>query len=126
MGTGGRMEGGTPNPLLTQVILGWLLNWANCPDRGLSTARRAEVSAARAAAADGVGILSASSRDELHLALEQALRHFPDLCPDVPEERRLRMAARLARILEGDRTLLLAQAGGANVPPAPPAPSEPA
>ena len=50
-------------------------------------------------------------------ALDEALRQFPLLCPDVPEERRLRMAARLARILQGDRVAWALQAEGTQNPP---------
>jgi hypothetical protein len=88
---------------LPQVILGWLLNWCNCPDRGLSAAQRAQAAAARGAAADRASVLAASTKEDLSAALDQALAGFPALCPDVAEERRLRMVARLARVLEGDR-----------------------
>ena len=101
------------DPTLSKVILGWLLNWANCPDRGLSASRKDEVKAARLAAADGAGVLSFATKDDLSAALDEALRQFPALCPDVPEERRLRMAARLARVLEGDRVHLALQEGSA-------------
>lgn len=97
------------DPALIQVMLGWLLNWANCPERGLNSAKRAEAAHARRAAADGVAALAAATQEGLTAALDGALERFPVLCPDVPEERRLRMAARLARILESDRTLLTAQ-----------------
>jgi hypothetical protein len=97
------------DPALTQVMLGWLLNWANCPDRGLNSAKRAEAAHARRAAAEGVSVLSAATQESLTAALDEALDRFPVLCPDVPEERRLRMAARLARILASDRSLLIAQ-----------------
>ncbi|MGH2717529.1 MAG: hypothetical protein ACRDJU_02975 [Actinomycetota bacterium] len=86
---------------LTQVILGWLLNWCNCPDRGLTSAGRAQVRSARAAAVERAGVLGLVSKEELAAGLDRALRGFPELCPDVPEERRLRMVAHLARILEG-------------------------
>ena len=85
------------------VILGWLLNWANCPQVRLSGQGKKEAAAARQAAGDGLGVLSSATKEDLAQALDEALRRFPALCPDVPEERRLRMAARLARIFEGDR-----------------------
>lgn len=86
---------------LTQVILGWLLNWCNCPERGLNSAQRGQARAARAAAGDRAGVLGMVTREELAAGLDRALRNFPTLCPDVPEERRLRIVAHLARILEG-------------------------
>ena len=91
------------DPGLPTVILGWLLNWANCPEARLGGQRKAEAAAARQAAGDGLAVLSTATKQDLAQALDEALRRFPALCPDVPEERRLRMAARLARIFEGDR-----------------------
>jgi hypothetical protein len=88
---------------LVQVITGWLLTWCNCPERGLPGGRRAEVQAARRAASEGAGVLAAASKEELVAALDRALSSFPALCPDVPEERRLRIVAHLARVLEGGR-----------------------
>ncbi|HEU5004371.1 MAG TPA: hypothetical protein VFW71_16555 [Actinomycetota bacterium] len=88
---------------LRDVMLGWLLNWCNCPDKGLHGAERARVEEARRAAGEGASALFGATRQDLERALDDALAEFPDLCPDVPEERRLRMAARLARVLEGDR-----------------------
>lgn len=86
---------------LTQVILGWLLNWCNCPERGLNSAQRGQARAARAAAGERAGVLGQVTKEDLAGGLDRALRSFPELCPDVPEERRLRMVAHLARILEG-------------------------
>lgn len=88
---------------LRDVMLGWLLNWCNCPDKGLHGTERARVEAARAAADEGAGALFGATRQDMERALDEALAEFPELCPDVPEERRLRVAARLARVLEGDR-----------------------
>ena len=88
---------------LRDVMLGWLLNWCNCPDKGLNGSQRARVEVARAAAGEGAGALFGATRHDLERALDEALAEFPELCPDVPEERRLRVAARLARVLEGDR-----------------------
>ncbi|GAC1374120.1 MAG: hypothetical protein NVSMB32_17420 [Actinomycetota bacterium] len=105
-------------PRLAQVMLGWLLNWASCPDRGLSGPHRKVAAAAREAAAEGVAALASATAQDLRLALDAALTQFPNLCPDVPEERRLRMAARLARVLEGDRTQWLSQQyPAAGIPP---------
>lgn len=101
------------DPGLPKVILGWLLNWASCPEAKLNSSRRAEAAEARLAAAEGVGALSAATKEDLAKALDQALSAFPSLCPDVPEERRLRMAARLARIFEGDRIHWALQQGAA-------------
>ena len=118
---------------LVRVMLGWLLNWCNCPDRKLSSGRKQEVITAKRAAGDETGRLFRASKADLAAALDQALGKFPDLCPDVPEERRLRMAARLARVLEGDRLSHAEMTGLApedhpaepGAPPAsPPAPSE--
>jgi hypothetical protein len=92
---------------LPQVILGWLLSWANCPDRGLNGGQRARASAARKAASDGTAVLLSATKQDLAEALESAVGQFAKLCPDVDEERRLRMVARLARIFEGDRLHLL-------------------
>lgn len=89
--------------ILQKVILGWLLTWCNCPERGLSPLLKAEAAAAREAAAEGVSALREASKEDLDGALGRAMRAFPALCPDIPEERRQRMAARLARILEGAR-----------------------
>jgi hypothetical protein len=91
-------------------MLGWLLNWASCPEAKLNSSRKAEFAAARLAASEGLGILGAATKDDMAAALDEALRLFPTLCPDVPEERRLRMAARLARILQGDRVAWALQA----------------
>lgn len=102
---------------LSKVLLGWLLNFASCPEAKLSSARRAEASAAREAAGDGFGVLSSATKEDLAAALDEALRQFPALCPDVPEERRLRMAARIARILQSDRLAWALQAEGFPVPP---------
>jgi hypothetical protein len=101
---------------LPNVILGWLLTWANCPDRGLSASQRADAAAARQAAAEGAGALSSATKQDLAQALDQALRQFPVLCPDVGEERRLRMAAMLARILEGDHAHIVLREGPAAAP----------
>lgn len=88
---------------LRDVMLGWLLNWCNCPDKGLHGEARERVEAAKEAAGDGASALFGATRQDMERALDEALAEFPELCPDVPEERRLRMAARLARVLEGDR-----------------------
>ena len=92
---------------LQQVILGWLLIWANCPERGLNGAERTEVAAARHAAGEGYPVLSSATKADLADALDAALGSFARLCPDVEETRRLRMAAWLSRIFEGDRIHLL-------------------
>ena len=97
---------------LPNVMLGWLLNWANCPEARLNSTRKAEARAALTAASEGMQILSAASKEDMAAALDEALRLFPTLCPDVPEERRLRMAARLAGILQGDRIAWALQAEG--------------
>lgn len=98
---------------LPQVILGWLLTWANCPDRGLNSRERATATAARKAAGDGTSVLLSATKQDLADALESAVGQFARLCPDVDEERRLRMVARLARIFEGDRLHVLLDAGSA-------------
>jgi hypothetical protein len=100
------------DPSLPNVMLGWLLNWASCPEARLSSARKAEAAAARLAASEGMSLLGGATKEDLAAALDEALRQFPNLCPDVPEERRLRMAARLARILQGDRIAWALQAEG--------------
>ncbi|HYR64044.1 MAG TPA: hypothetical protein VET24_15610 [Actinomycetota bacterium] len=104
---------------LPNVILGWLLNWASCPEAKLSSTRKAEAAAARLAATEGIVVLSGATKEDLAAALDQALQQFPRLCPDVPEERRLRMAARLARILQSDRIDWALQEGVAGGAPAP-------
>ena len=105
------------DPSLPNVMLGWLLNWASCPEAKLSSSRKAEAAAARNAASDGLAILGDATKEDMAAALDEALRQFPNLCPDVPEERRLRMAARLARILQGDRVAWALQAEGTQHPP---------
>jgi hypothetical protein len=100
---------------LVQVITGWLLTWCNCPERGLRGSRRAEAQAARKAASEGAGVLAAASKEDVVAALDRALSAFPALCPDVPEERRLRIVAHLARVLEGGHLPASLAAGGPEI-----------